>query len=287
MLYLNSTLLLSPFLIRLKYQSSSDDFLLNTDDEKLRTYKNDLRKFQNLRIAVKFRYAETISYKDYEPKIKKLLDTHILANEVKRLNEPVNIFDNNLFQGVKEEQGIYGVKSEGAQADSIAYATKKVITEKMDEDPAFYQKFSKLIQQAIDEWNAKRISDIEYLQTVLNLRKKVVTKQHEDIPAVLESNDEAMAFYGVVKPILKSDGITKEELEKASSDIALAIQRILIKHNKVHFWQDDDAKNAAINDIDDYLFDVVKGDMNINLSTEQMDSIIDKTLTVAKFRNLK
>ena len=266
---------------------SSDYFLLNTNDEKLRIYKNDLRKFQNLRTAVKYRYAETISYKDYEPKIKKLLDTHILANEVKRLNEPVNIFDEKLFQGVKEGQGVYEAKSKGAQADSIAYATKKVITEKMDEDPAFYQKFSKLIQQAIDDWNAKRLSDIEYLKTVLDLRKKVITKQHENIPEVLESNDEAMAFYGVIKPVLNSDAMNKEKLEKASSDIALAIQGILEKHKKVNFWQDEDAMNSAINDIDDYLFDVVKGEMKIELSTEQMDSIIDKTLTVAKFRNLK
>ena len=45
--------------------------------------------------------------------------------------------------------------------DTIAHTTKKVITEKMDKDPAFYQKFLKPIQQAIEDFRAKRISDLD------------------------------------------------------------------------------------------------------------------------------
>ncbi len=266
---------------------SSDEFLINTDEKKLTAYKNDLKKFYNLRNSVKHRYAETIRYKEYEPKIKKLLDTHINANDVIKLNEPVNIFNEELFQGVKEEQGIYKTGSTASQADSIAYATKKVITEKMEEDPAFYQKFSVLIQQAIDDWKAKRISDIQYLQTVLDLRKKVVTKQHDNIPKQLETNEEATAFYGVIKPILSATIINNNEIEKISAEISLAIQQILKEHYKVNFWQDEDEKKAAMNDIDDYLFDVIKGEKGIDLTTEQMDTIIEKTFSIAKYRNAK
>ncbi len=266
---------------------SSYEFLINTDDKKLIAYKNDLKKFYNLRNSVKYRYAETIRYKEYEPKIKKLLDTHINANDVIKLNEPVNIFNEKLFQGVKEEQGIYKTGSTASQADSIAYATKKVISEKMEEDPAFYQKFSALIQQAIDDWKAKRISDIEYLKKILDLRKKVVTKQHEDIPSKLKNNDEAIAFYGVIKPVLDMDGLTNEIQENAAAEIALKIKEILNNHFKVNFWQDEDAQNAAKNNIDDYLFDVIKGEKKINLSTKQMDEIIEKTFSIAKFRSLQ
>jgi len=266
---------------------SSDDFLLNIEDVKLRSYKNDLRKFLILRVSVKYRYAESISYKDFEPKIKKLLDTHIQANDVRKLNEPVNIFDDNLFSGIKEAQGVYEARSDSAKADAIAHATKKVITERMNEDPAFYQKFSMLIQQAIDDWNSKRLSDLEYLRTVNKLRRKVVTKQHDDVPQSLETNEEAMAFYGVVNPILENDSLSKAETENSSVEISLAVQDILKKRYKVNFWDDEDAKKAAMNDIDDYLFDVIKGEMKIELSTEQMDNIIEKTLTVARHRSLK
>ena len=84
---------------------STEAFVMGIDEEKLRRYKADLKRFQNLKASVKLRYAEAIDYRDYEPKIKKLLDTHIQASEVIQLNEPVNIFDSNLFTAVKEEQG--------------------------------------------------------------------------------------------------------------------------------------------------------------------------------------
>ena len=118
---------------------SSEAFIMSTEDTKLQRYKADLKRFHNLKAAVKLRYAEAIDYRDFEPKIKKLLDTHIQANEVIQLNEPVNIFDDKVFNVVKEEQGVYG-KTTAAKADAIAHATKKVITEMMAEDPAFYEK---------------------------------------------------------------------------------------------------------------------------------------------------
>ena len=43
---------------------------------------------------------------------------------------------------------------------------KRTISEKMEEDPAFYQKFSDLIQRVIDEFRAARISGVEYLDRV-------------------------------------------------------------------------------------------------------------------------
>jgi len=91
-----------------------------------------------------------------------LLDTHIQANEVIQLNKPVNIFDDRMFNHLKEEQGVLQRQITAAKADTIAHATKRAITEKIEEAPAFYEKFSKLIQQAIEDFRAKRLSDLEY-----------------------------------------------------------------------------------------------------------------------------
>ena len=143
---------------------SSDSFLNRIDEKSLWAYKKDLKKFQSLKTAVKLRYAEAVNYREYEPRIKKLLDTHIQADKVYALNDPVNIFDDETFGQVKEDLGGYHAgKTTAFKADTIAHGTKKIITEKMDEDPAFYLKFSKLIQQAIDSFKARRIFDLEYL----------------------------------------------------------------------------------------------------------------------------
>jgi len=265
---------------------SSEKFLTETDEKTLSRYKANLRKFQSLKASVKLRYAEAIDYRDYEPKIKKLLDTHIQANEVVRLNEPVNIFDDKMFNQVKEEQGVYQTKKTTAsKADTIAHATKKVITEKMDEDPAFYEKFSKLIQQAIEDFRAKRISDLDYLNKVVDIRNKVVGKVHDDIPDNLSGNEDAMAYFGVLKPFLEKHELGEEALESAAADTAIAIHGILEKHKKVHFWDDEDAQKQAVNEIDDYLYDELKTNRGIELSLDQMDDIIEKVLQVAKYRS--
>ena len=265
---------------------SSEAFIMQVDAEKLQRYKTDLKRFQNLKAAVKLRYAEAIDYRDYEPKIKKLLDTHIQANEVIQLNEPVNIFDDKLFNVVKEEQGVYiAGKTTAAKADAIAFATKRVITEKMDDDPAFYEKFSKLIQQAIEDFRAKRLSDLEYLGQVSEIRNKVVTRHHDDIPEKLTGNEDAMAYYGVLKPFFAQHQLEAVHCEEIAADTGLAIHGILKSHWKVQFWDDEDAQKQAINDIDDYLYDEVKNKRGVEISLDQMDEIIERTMQVARHRS--
>jgi type I restriction enzyme R subunit len=279
---------LSAFGKTLAIAFSSDIFLSDTDEKTLSRYKADLRKFQSLKASVKMRYAETVDYRDYEPKIKKLLDTHIQANEVIQLNEPVNIFNDEMFSQVKEERGVYQrLRTTSSKADTIAHATKKAITENMDEDPAFYEKFSILIQRAIEDFRAKRISDLNYLNRVVDIRNKIVGKVHDDVPDKLLGNEDAMAYYGVLKPFLENNSLSDADLEIIVADAALAICSILQKHKKVNFWDDDDAQKEAVNEIDDYLYDELKTGRRVELSLDQMDAVIEKVLQVAEFRSYK
>ena len=66
---------------------SSHIFLTDTDEETLRSYKEDLKRFEKLRRSVKLRYADEVDYREHEPKIKKLLDTHIQADSVTQINK--------------------------------------------------------------------------------------------------------------------------------------------------------------------------------------------------------
>ena len=78
--------------------------------------------------------------------------------------------------------------------------------------------------------------------------------------------------------------VDPETCEAVSVDTALAIQAILDRHWKVQFWDDDDAQNKVINDIDDYLFDEIKGARGVVIGLEQMDALIEKTLNVSRSR---
>ena len=261
---------------------STDKFIMETDEAKLRTYKADLKQFQNLKKSVKLRYAEAIEYRDYEPKIKKLLDTHIQANEVIQLSAPVNIFDDQNFDAVKKGQGIHSGKSTAAKADTIAHATKKVINEKMDEDPAFYEKFSKLIQQAIDDFKARRISDLDYLNKVSDIRDSVVSKKHDDVPDAIRGNDEACAYYGMAKNYFDSEKLQVKE--ETVAYMAENFQQAFEDEKVVDFWRNENAVNRVKSKIDDYFYDELKGKQGIELGTKQMDEIIEKTMQIAKSR---
>ncbi len=56
------------------------------------------------------------------------------------------------------------------------------------------------IGEAIDDFKAKRISDMEYLNAASEIREKVVNREHDDVPTTLQGNEDAMAFYGIKTP---------------------------------------------------------------------------------------
>ena len=170
---------------------------------------------------------------------------------------------------VKEERGVYKAKTTAARADIIAHSAKRTITENMDKDPAFYEKFSKLIQDAIDGFKNQRISDLEYLQKVSAIRDEVANTQRDDVPDSIRDNEEASAYFGAIKPCLTEVG--ESRVDYVAAQTALAIKSALEKNWKVDFWNDSDAQNAAKNEMDDFFYDVVKDGHGIDLSSAQMD----------------
>ena len=273
---------LSDFAKTLAIAMSSEAFITGTPEGRIKAYKADLKRFTNLKAAVKLRYAESIDYRDYEPKIQKLLDTHISANEVLKLNEPVNIFDADAFQQVVEEQA--QGKPTSAKADIIAHATKRAISERLEEDPAFYEKFSKLIQQAIDDYRAGRISDLEYLKRANDIKESVIYRKIDDIPVVLHGNDHAVACFGMLEPYFSGHIADRDQARASAAEAAVTIWSIVERNRVVGFWDNLDAQRRTMNDIDDYLYDVIKGENGVPLTTEEMDEVIDRTMQLARHR---
>ncbi len=275
---------LSAYAKTLAIALSSERFITDTPEQKLRAYKNDLKRFVNLKAAVKLRYAESVDYRDFEPRIQKLLDTHISASEVIQLNAPVNIFDEAAFQKVVEDQNGGLEKNLGAKADTIAHATKRAINERLAMDPAFYEKFSKMIQQAIDDYRSKRLSDQEYLQRVSEIRDSVVSRKDDDLPSALNGDADASAVYGLLRPFVANHQSDTEQAKTTTVEAAIAVWEIFRRNRKVGYWDDLDAQRRTMNEIDDYLYDEVKGARGIPLSTDEMDEIIEKTMLLCRHR---
>jgi len=196
-------------------------------------------------------------------------------------------FSSDRFLFETDDKTLFRYKADLRKFQLLKASVKKVITEKMGEDPAFYEKFSKLIQQAIEDFRAKRISDLDYLEKVVDIRDKVVGKVHDDVPKKLTGNEDAMAYYGVLKSFFEKHDLDESDLESIAADTAIAIHSILKAHQKVQFWDDEDALKQTVNEIDDYLYDELKAGKSIELSLDQMDKIIEKVLQVAKHRSYR
>jgi hypothetical protein len=114
---------------------SSDKLFDVFDEAKVDALKRDWKQFSELKRSVQLRYQETVDVREFEPKIQKLLDDHVVAMPAETIIEVVNINDPDALKAVVEETGV----SEASRADRIASATRRAITEKMDEDPTFYR----------------------------------------------------------------------------------------------------------------------------------------------------
>jgi type I restriction enzyme R subunit len=258
---------------------ASDVFYKLFNERRQITFLKDLRFFQSLKTAVQIRYSEKIDYKEYEGRIRKLLDMQIGVDGIEQTSEPINIFNEELFK--KEVERLTG--STASKADAIAYRMKKVITEKMDEDPIFFKKFGKLIDEAIRAFIDKRLTEAEYLKQMLEARKNLVEGSFSDVPGNLKGNPEARAFYGIVKEVLSGELPpsnlieVNDQLAQAGIDLSEIIQRQVIRDWK----KNDDVQKQMKNDVEDYLLDKRKV-FRVELSFTQLDKILDEVLKVAR-----
>lgn len=253
---------------------SSVKFLEDTQSENIGRYKNDLKFFTKLRTSVKRRYAETLDFSEYEPKIQKLLDMHVGTEETEQITPLVNIFDKEAFA-----EEVAKLESISAKADTIAHRTSHTIYERIDEDPVFYQRFSEMLQKVINEYRQRRIDENAYLNQVTDIMNSVVNRTGDDIPSKLEGYDVAKAYFGIVSVSL-AETFSDENL---LAEIALEIDEIITRNLIVQWVDNQDVQNKMRTEIEDWLFGFA-GQNNFGLNFELVDNILERCLEVAKHR---
>ncbi len=276
---------LASFAKCLKMALSSIQFHNETDEKTLNRYKDDLAMFLKLRLAVVERYSDEVDYKQYEGQIQKLIDTHITTEKIETITQLVNIFDREKFQ-----EELENTTGKAAKADKIASRTSKHITEKMDEDPAFYKKFSQLLKETIADYEAKRITEAQYLSKVQDIMDNVLTRTDNEVPEALQEKEEAKAFYGISKELLSEKMQDEIVLKEVSVQTALNIDELIRKSvldygRPVIDWQNkSNITGKLLIEIGDYLIDEVRDKYNINLSFGEMDKLAEDCIEVAKLR---
>ena len=258
---------------------ASEKFLADTPAKKMQKYTEDLRFFMNLRSVVTKRYSEEVNFGEYEEKIQKLIDTHVGSDRVEKITALVNIFDKENF--AKE---VAKVEGKAAKADTIASRTGSTLEEKWkSEDPAFYEKFSKMLKEVIEAFRNKRISEAEYLKRVQEIMESVQNRTGDDIPDLLSNHDVAKAFFGIINLTLEETGGEEKAGRDFEAQAALGIDEIVLGRKIVNWEYNTDIQNQMRNQIEDYLIGL-QGQTGIKLSFEDMDKIMEECLGVARVR---
>lgn len=250
-------------------------------------YKRELKFYQELRASAKLRYSDTIDHKEYEAKMRNLMDTYIAAEDVIQITAPVDIMNEKEF-----EDELMRLGSSTAKADAIRTRISKRISQKYDENPGYYKKFSQRIEEIINEYREKRISDADYLKRMYEVMKDFRKGDAgTTYPDTIRHNVNAQAFYGVVKDILKNDlhsnGASGQAHEKEDeyyyeeiiASLSSEIDEIIDRHSKVDWHNNDDVHKKISNDILHLFF--TKKDKLKGITLDVIDKITENVMVVA------
>ncbi len=275
---------LSQFARLLKLALSSIEWNTQTPQKDIDRYKYDLGFFSRLRLSARQRFADVVDFKSYETQIQKLIDKHVTSHEVRPITELVNIFDKEEFE--QEVEKIVGV---AAKADTIAHRTARHINEKMEEDPAFYKKFSELLKETIRAYEERRISEAEYLRRAEEIETSVLNRTGSDIPSSLKGREIAQAFYGITFESIKNKGAEENRARdiaaEAGAGIDDIVQLLVLDNGKPKVdWQRSNLIGQLEIAIGDFFMDNIRDQYGLDLSLGDIDDIASKCIEVAKLR---
>lgn len=243
--------------------------------EERKKYQNRFLFFSKVRRSVKIRYCDAIDNREYEPLMQNLLDTHLSVAGLKQITNPVDILNKDDFERELEELG-----SLRAKADAITSRLSKSISAKYEENPAYYDSFSKRIKDALDQYKEKVISEAEYLAKMRSIMEDYHSgKSSVSYPERIKHNVHAQAFYGVITALFDDaqvEGMTPD----FAAEIAEEITAIIAKHSRVDWTNNQTIHNRISQDIDD-LFYAYEKNRGLVLSFDLIDKVIENVKTVA------
>ncbi len=196
-----------------------------------------------------------------------LLPGHITKTEA------VNIFDDEMFEQF--------IKRTDITVMDMANQIQNTIKDYINIDPAFYQKFSTLINNTIIQHHNKRLSDSDLLNRV----KKIRAEFKNDVSSELGTNKTIIAFYRKSLSFLQN---RKDQNQRENAiQIALDTYDIIKQKIIVHWTKNTFILNEMRNSLDDYFFDVVKKEMSIDFNNENLSDVMESLIDFAKAHEAK
>lgn len=243
--------------------------------EEITRYENAFVFFSKVRRSVKIRYCDAIDNREYEPLMQNLLDTHLSVAGLRQITSPVDILNKDAFERELAELGTLRAK-----AEAITSKLTRSISEKRQENPMYYDSFSRRIREALEQYKEKVISEAEYLAKMRDIMEDYYARKSTiAYPESIKNNVHAQAFFGVLSAIFDQDQV-QEVSPDFAAEMAAEIAKIIASHSQVDWTNNKTIHDRISQAIDDLYFDYEKK-RGLKLSFDTIDKIIENVKTVA------
>lgn len=220
-----------------------------------------LTEIRSLARATFLRQDSTIDWDGVSAKVKKLIDNRINA-EVLELMKPVSILDENF------EAKIRDLPHEDAKASIMEHALRAQITERVAENPAFYEKLSEQLERIIAQMRQHLIDAATAVKEMSKLRLSALSLA--DIAMQQGLSEVSFAVYELLErtrsrggsegspaqTISNNKSIAEEYesyrtgFDERLKEVALAIESVMTKGQAIVDWQNkEDVQRIMRRDI--------------------------------------
>lgn len=245
------------------------DFSLKFSSEKYARYQKDLKKFVELKKIQKIKNAEVVDFSKYEDQIRRILDKYVTSDYVVELTEPLCLSETDAFNEYIEsaKRGL----SPRSKAEAIAAQTRRTISERYHRDPEFYNRFSEKIEELIARLKSAGREDLQLLlELARGYQGQVEEYEDSDIPDYIKGSKKYHPFYRGTVKLLSGFAVSPELHCSIVADLYSVIGR-----NRIVDWERNiEVRRKVRREMEDYLFDQVKGEHSIPLDIDTIEALV-------------
>ena len=252
-------------------------------DPRALDYVGRLARLTEIRAVARAQFLRedsSINWTEVGAKVKRLLDERISA-DVRQLMEPVSILDQDF------EEKVAQVPHAEARASVMEHAIRARIHERIDSNPAFYERLSEQLARIIKDLRDRVIDAAEASRGMEQLR--IDLGREEGIAAALGLSPLAYAVYGMLAGSREDEeeaaGVRDELpaytplVDESLKAAALQVEEALSEHTNVIDWR----SNSEV--LREMRRDVKRGLRDVEKRTEEeLDALANQIVDVARQR---
>ena len=230
--------------------------------------KDEVAHYDNVSREIKLASGDYVDLKAYEPDMRHLIDTYIRAEESETLS---TLGDTPLIQLIVENgtealdllpEGIR--TNEAAVAATIGNNLRRLIVDKSEVNPRYYEEISHLLDEIIRQRRREAIDYREYLSKIEGLSGQLIEHENQDrYPSNIDTNPQRAFFDNL-------DTLPEDRRETASLTIDAAIRSTKQDDWRGNRFKRRQVRNAIAGvireELSDYDLDV---DMLLELAVNQ------------------